>query len=154
MLHNYFLESAARMGKLRVYESTPHPVAKRFCGYLLCRGGVHQIAYAVALEKITGVEVPKMLPIPGIRTDKIPECREFIDKNLHNTLFRFSPEAFKHIEAVFNGTHPEDGTPLTVREGVPDGYPLADLPPAQSSGAPSFNMDELREMTARLVKNM
>ncbi len=154
MLHNYFLESAARMGKLRVYESTTHPVAKRLCGYLLCRGGVHQLAYAVALEKITGVEVPKMLPIPDIRTDKIPECREFIDKNLHNSLYRFSPEDFTHLSAVFNGTHPEDGTPLTVRDGVPDGHPLADLPPVPGIGAPSFNMDELREMTARLMKNM
>ena len=154
MLHNYFLESAARMGKLRVYESTTHPVAKRLCGYLLCRGGVHQLAYALALEKITGVEVPKMLPIPDIRTDKIPECREFIERNLHNTLYRFSPEDFTHIGAVFNGTHPEDGTPLTVKDGTPDGHPLADLPSAPGSGIPSFDMGELREMTARLMKNM
>ncbi len=154
LLHNYFLESAARMGKLRVYESTTHPVAKRLCGYLLCRGGVHQLAYAVALEKVTGVEVPKMLPIPDIRTDKIPECQEFIAKDLHSTLYRFSPEDFTHLAAVFNGSHPEDGSPLTVRDGVPDGHPLADLPPAAASGAPSFDMGELREMTARLLKNM
>ena len=117
MLHNFFLESGARMGKLRVYESSTNPVVKRLTGYLLCRGGVHQLAYAVALYKITGVEVPKMLPIPDIRTDKIPECREFIAKNLHNTLYRFSPDDYKHIGDVFNGTHPEDGSPLTVSEG-------------------------------------
>ena len=154
MLHNFFLESGARMGKLRVYESSTNPVVKRLTGYLLCRGGVHQLAYAVALEKITGVDVPKMLPIPDIRTDKIPECREFIEKGLHRSLYRFSDDDFKTIGAVFNGTHPEDGQPLEVRDGTLEGYPLADLPPAPASGIPSFDMDELREMTARLMKNM
>ena len=154
LLHNFFLESGARMGKLRVYETTDHPVAKRLCGYLLCRGGVHQLAYAVALSKMTGVDVPKMLPIPDIRTDKIPECREFIEQGLHRTLYRFSADDFKHIGAVFNGTHPEDGQPLEVREGTMPGHPLADLPPAPASGIPSFDMGELKEITARLMKNM
>lgn len=154
MLHNFFLESGARMGKLRVYESSDNPVVKRLCGYLLCRGGVHQLAYAVALSKITGVEVPKMLPIPDIRTDKIPECHEFIAKNLHNTLYRFSPDDYTHIADVFNGTHPEDGSPLTVKDGILDGHPLADLPPTPITGAPGFDMGELSEITARLMKGM
>ena len=154
MLHNFFLESGARMGKLRVYESSNNPVVRRLTGYLLCRGGVHQLAYAVALEKITGVDVPKMLPIPDIRTDKIPECREFIEKGLHRSLYRFSDEDFKTIGAVFNGTHPEDGQPLEVREGVPQGHSLADLDPAPASGIPSFDMGEMKEITARLMKNM
>ena len=154
MLHNFFLESGARMGKLRVYECSNHPVAKRLCGYLLCRGGVHQLAYAVALSKITGVDVPKMLPIPDIKLDKIPECAEFIEKGLHRSLYRFSANDYKNIEAVFNGTHPDDGLPLEVREGTMPGHPLADLPAVPSSGIPSYNMDELREMSACLMKNM
>jgi len=154
MLHNFFLESGARMHKLRAYESSTHPVVKRLTGYLLCRGGVHQLAYAVALEKITGVNVPKMLPIPDIRTDKIPECQEFIAKGLHRSLYRFSDDDYKNIGAVFNGTHPEDGQPLEVREGTLDGHPLADLPPAPASGIPSFDMGELGEIAARLMKNM
>lgn len=154
MLHNFFLESGARMGKLRVYESVTHPVAKRLCGYLLVRGGVHQLAYAMALNKITGVEVEKMLPIPDIRTDKIPECAEFIARDLHVTLYRFSPDDYKHIGDVFNGTHPEDGKPLQVREGIPDGHALADLPPVPASGVPSFDMGEIKEIAARLMKNM
>lgn len=154
MLHNFFLESGARMGKLRVYESSTHPVVKKLTGYLLVRGGVHQLAYAVALSKITGVDVPKMLPIPDIRTDKIPECREFIEKGLHRSLYRFSADDYQHLGAVFNGTHPEDGQPLEVREGTLPGHPLADLPPAPASGIPSFDMGELKEMTARLMRNM
>lgn len=46
MLHNFFLESGARMGKIRVYESTQYSVAREMVGYLIVRGGVHQEAYA------------------------------------------------------------------------------------------------------------
>lgn len=152
MLHNFFLESGARLGKLRVYESTTHPVAKRLCGYLLVRGGVHQIAYAVALEKLTGVNASKMLPIPDIKTDKIPECREFIDKQLHNVLYRFSTDDYTRIAEVFNGTHPEDNSPLRVVDGHPEGHALAELPPAPASGIPSFDMGEMNEIVARLMK--
>lgn len=95
-----------------------------------------------------------MLPIPDIRTDKIPECREFIQKNLHNTLYRFSPDDYTHIADVFNGTHPEDGSPLTVKDGTLEGYPLADLPPVEATGVPSFDMAEMKEITARLMRNM
>ena len=51
LTHNYFLETGARSGKLRVYEMVEHPAARALTGYLLVRGGVHQVAYARALEK-------------------------------------------------------------------------------------------------------
>ena len=31
-----------------------HPAARALTGYLLVRGGVHQVAYARAVEKLTG----------------------------------------------------------------------------------------------------
>ncbi len=34
------------------------------------------------------------------------------------------------------------------------GHPRADLAPAPASGIPSFDMGELREITARLMKNV
>jgi Mn-containing catalase len=46
LLHNFSLESGARMGKIRVYESTQNPVAREMVGNLIVRGGVHQEAYA------------------------------------------------------------------------------------------------------------
>ena len=36
------------------------------CGYLLVRGGVHIVAYAKALEKLTGTPVGGLLPIPDV----------------------------------------------------------------------------------------
>jgi len=97
LLHNFFLECGARMGKLRVYEATDHPVARAMCGYLLVRGGVHAVAYAKALETLTGVEVTKLLPIPEIPTDKIPEAKKFMDTGAHQKLYTFSPDDYKNL---------------------------------------------------------
>ena len=63
LLHNFFLETGARSHKARVYEMTSNETARAMIGYLLVRGGVHQAAYALALEKLTGVNMTKMLPV-------------------------------------------------------------------------------------------
>lgn len=73
LLHNFFLENGARTVKLRVYEMTKNPAARHMLGYLFTRGGVHAHAYALALEKLTGVDMKKMLPIPNIEGVEIPE---------------------------------------------------------------------------------
>ena len=62
LTHNYFLETGARSGKLRVYEMCDHPAARALTGYLLVRGGVHQVAYARALENLTGANMTQALP--------------------------------------------------------------------------------------------
>ena len=79
LTHNYFLETGARNGKLRVYEMVDHPAARALTGYLLVRGGVHQVAYARALEKLTGADMSKLFPSPRIPTEKIPECQPHIE---------------------------------------------------------------------------
>ncbi len=43
-LHNYSSRQASRNGKLKVYEMVEHPAARALTGYLLVRGGVHQVA--------------------------------------------------------------------------------------------------------------
>ena len=48
LTHNFFLETGARNNKLKVYEMCDHPAARALTGYLLVRGGVHQLAYARA----------------------------------------------------------------------------------------------------------
>lgn len=77
LLHNFFLESGARLQKIRVYQMTDHPAARQMLGYLLVRGGVHQVAYIKALQKVTGVEISKMLNIPNISNSKFPETRDY-----------------------------------------------------------------------------
>ena len=129
LTHNYFLETGARSGKLRVYEMVEHPAARALTGYLLVRGGVHQVAYARALENLTGADLTKLFPSPSIPTEKIPECKPHIKRGLHTKLFRFSPADYLELAAVFNGPHPETGEELTVEDEMPEGF-AADGPAA------------------------
>src|SRR5687767_4949216 len=119
LLHNFFLECGARANKIRVYEMVDDPTARAMVGYLLVRGGVHIVAYARALEKLTGADVGKLLPIPDISNKQFPEARKLEEKGLHQILYRFSPDDYRRIGEVWNGTHPEDGSPLKVEDGIP-----------------------------------
>ena len=80
LLHNFFLECGARANKIRVYEMVDDPVAREMVGYLLVRGGVHIVAYAKALEKLTGVDVGKLLPIPDISNKRFPDAKKYEDR--------------------------------------------------------------------------
>jgi Mn-containing catalase len=151
LTHNFFLETGARNNKLKVYEMVEHPAARALTGFLLVRGGVHQIAYARALENLTGANLMKLFPSPAIPTDKIPECRPHIERGLHRCLYRFSPEDFKEIEAVFNGPHPETGEDLVIAEELhPQGAPANDLPSQTAVFAPGPDPGMIGEVAARL----
>src|SRR5437763_4750011 len=137
LTHNFFLETGARNNKLKVYEMVDHPAARALTGYLLVRGGVHQVAYARALENLTGANLMKLFPSPRIPTDKIPECQPHIERGEPLKLYRFSPTDFREIAAVFNGPHPETGEDLHVAEEIsPEGAPPFDLPPQEAVFAP------------------
>ena len=120
-----------------------HPAARALTGYLLVRGGVHQVAYARALENLTGANMSKLFPTPRIPTDKIPECQPHIEKGEHLKLYRFSPDDYREIVAVFNGTHPETGEDLEVVDEAPEGFPPNDLPPQEDVFAPDYAAEEI-----------
>jgi Mn-containing catalase len=152
LTHNYFLETGARSGKLRVYEMCDHPAARALTGYLLVRGGVHQVAYARALELLTGADMTKLFPTPRIPTAKIPECQPHIEKGEHLKLYRFSPEDYREIVAVFTGPHPETGEPLQVVDHAPEGHLPQDLPPQEAVFAPDYAPEEIAEIAQKLRK--
>jgi Mn-containing catalase len=152
LTHNYFLETGARSGKLRVYEMCSHPAARALTGYLLVRGGVHQVAYARALENLTGADMSKLFPSPRIPTAKIPECQPHIERGEHLKLYRFSPNDYREIVAVFNGQHPETGEALTVIDEAPEGFPPVDLPPQTDVFAPDYAPEEISEIAQKLRK--
>ena len=152
LTHNYFLETGARNGKLKVYEAVDHPAARALTGYLLVRGGVHQVAYARALELITGSDITKAFPAPRIPTDKIPECRPHLEAGLHRTLYRFTLEDYEQAKAVFKGPHPETGEELAVVDEYPEGFPWPEAPPEPDVFAPDYAPDEIAEISARLAK--
>jgi Mn-containing catalase len=150
LTHNYFLETGARSGKLRVYEMVDHPAARALTGYLLVRGGVHQVAYARALELLTGADMTKLFPSPRIATDRIPECQPHIERGDHRRLYRFSPADYAEIVAVFTGPHPETGEPLEVVDHAPEGVLPQDMPPEESVFAPDYAPEEIAEIAQRL----
>lgn len=56
-----------------------------------------------------------------LRVDKLPvELPR--EQGLHQVLFRWSPDDFKAIGEIWNGAHPEDGSPLRVDDGIPAGH--------------------------------
>jgi Mn-containing catalase len=150
LTHNFFLETGARNNKLKVYQMVDHPAARALCGYLLVRGGVHQVAYARAVEKLTGADLTKMFPSPRIPTDKIPECQPHIQQGVHKKLYRFSPEDYLELAAVFNGPHPETGDELEVVDQPPEGSPWPDLPPQTAVFAPDYAPEEIAEIARNL----
>ena len=157
LLHNFFLENGARTQKLRVYEMTDNPAARAMLGYLFVRGGVHAMAYAKALETLTGVEMSKMLPIPNIGNKTFPEARKFMEQNSHQKLYRFSQGEYSEAATIWNGTAPAEYT-----EGVGDSdqFEFVDAPPAggdlshlagiASSFAPNYAPEEIMEIASKL----
>jgi Mn-containing catalase len=150
LTHNYFLETGARNNKLKVYEMVEHPAARALTGYLLVRGGVHQIAYARAIENLTGADLTMMFPTPRIPTEKIPECKPHIERGDHLRLYRFSPNDYQELAAVFNGTSPETGEDLIVVDEAPVGVPPRDLPPQPAVFAPDYAPEEIAEIATKL----
>jgi Mn-containing catalase len=150
LTHNFFLETGARNNKLKVYEMVEHPAARALTGFLLVRGGVHQVAYARALENLTGANLMQMFPTPRIPTEKIPECRPHIKRGDHLRLYRFSPQDYLELAAVFNGPHPETGEELEVVDEAPEGVPAHDLAAQPAVFAPDYAPEEVAEIAAKL----
>jgi Mn-containing catalase len=150
LTHNFFLETGARNNKLKVYEMVDHPAARALTGYLLVRGGVHQVAYARAIENLTGADLMKLFPSPRIPTDKIPECRPHLEAGEHLKLYRFSPNDYLELAAVFNGVHPETGEDLVVVDEAPEGAVPFDLPAQEGVFAPDYAPEEIAEIARKL----
>ena len=150
LVHNFFLETGARNNKLKVYEMCDHPAARALTGYLLVRGGVHQVAYARAVENLTGADLMKLFPSPRIPTEKIPESQPHIEKGEHPKLYRFSPSDYNELAAVFNGVHPETGEELVVVDDAPEGFPPFDLPAQEGVFAPDYAPEEIAEIARKL----
>lgn len=61
---------------------------------------LHAHAYALAIKKITGVEIEKMLPTPNINLDRIPEAQKYLAEGSHRRLYTFSPKDYAEMSGV------------------------------------------------------
>jgi Mn-containing catalase len=153
LLHNFFLECGARANKIRAYETVTDPCARTMIGYLLVRGGLHVYAYAKALEVITGVDVKKIMPVPPLSNAKFPEARKFMEHGLHRQLYTFSPNAYAEAGLIWNGKHPEDGSPLEVVQGAVKGVPypvLEEEPQLNAPGEEDFDPEMFKDIAKKL----
>ncbi|MGU3495131.1 manganese catalase family protein [Xanthobacteraceae bacterium A53D] len=156
LLHNFHLECGARLHKLRVYEAMTEPTGREVCGYLLVRGSVHAHAYALALKKITGVDIEKMLPCPKIPLSAIPESQKYLAEGIHRRLYTFSPSDYKEMAGIWGQGEqalPDDPPgELEVIEGMPDGAKMAEIEGTPSAFAPEYTAEEFYEIAAKLYK--
>ncbi len=153
LLHNFFLECGARGNKMRAYEMVTDPTAREMVGYLLVRGGVHIVAYARALENLTGADVTKLLPIPDLSNKAFPETRKWEAQGSHLKLYTFSQDDYQKAGMVFNGNHPEDGQPLEVIFGTPQTFAIPDLdeePQLNAPGADDYDMDMFKDVAKKM----
>jgi Mn-containing catalase len=86
------------------------------------RSTTSSLAYARALENLTGCDLAKLFPTPRIPTEKIPECQP----------------------------HPETGEDLEVVDEAPAGVPPTDLPPQPAVFAPDYAPEEISQIAKRL----
>jgi Mn-containing catalase len=155
LLHNFFLESGARTHKARVYEMTSNETARTMIGYLLVRGGVHQAAYGLALQKLTGVDMTKMLPLPNIDNEKFKHTVPWQTKGEHAKLYTFSPSDYNQLGGIWNGTADwADGAPLEVVQGHPEGGMAPEGTHNPSGFAPQYEPEEIFEIAAKLAKKI
>ncbi|MGI3898992.1 MAG: manganese catalase family protein [Janthinobacterium lividum] len=156
LLHNFHLECGARIHKLRVYETMKEATGREVCGYLLVRGSVHAHAYALALKKITGVEVEKMLPTPNINLSKIPECQKYLDEGSHRRLYTWGEDTYRSMAGIWgNGEQALAGDPpgeLQVVDGLPEGGKIHELTGMASAFSTDYAPEEMFDIASKLYK--
>ena len=156
LLHNFHLECGARLHKLRVYETMKEATGREVCGYLLVRGSVHAHSYALALKKITGVEIEKMLPTPNINLSKIPECQKYLDEGSHRRLYTWGEDTYRSMAGIWgNGEQALAGDPpgeLEVVDGLPEGGKIHELTGMASAFSTDYAPEEMFEIASKLYK--
>ena len=158
LLHNFHLECGARLHKLRVYETLSDPTGREVCGYLLVRGSVHAHSYALAIQKLTGVDIKKMLPTPNIDLSKIPESQKYLNEGSHRRLYTFSPDDYKEMAGIWSNDEVAlPGDPpgnLEIVHGMPDGGKIQELAGVPNVFTPDYAPEEMYEIASILTRKL
>ena len=152
LTHNFFLETGARNGKLKVYEMVDHPAARALTGYLLVRGGVHQVAYARAVENLTGADLLEAVPVaahPDRQDPRVPAAHQA--GRAHQALPLLTerlPGARGGLQRHASG----DRRRARRRRRAAEGVPPYDLPAQEGVFAPDYEPEEIAEIARKLRK--
>ena len=159
LLHNFHLECGARLHKLRVYETLTDPTGREVCGYLLVRGGVHAHAYALAIKKITGVEIEKMLPTPNINLDRDSRMPEVSRRGLASPPLYLQPEGLcgdgRHLGQRRDGACPAI-RPASWRSSTecPRAARSMSLKASPSAFTPDYAPEEMFEIASQALQEV
>jgi Mn-containing catalase len=108
----------------------------------------------MALRKITGVEMTRMLPTPNIDDAKLPEARKWQAIGAHRALYTFPESDYADVAGIWSGVADwADGQPFEVIPGVPE-Y-AAEGPvigECRSLFSPDYAPEEIYEIAAQLMK--
>ena len=108
-----------------------------------------------SLEKLTGVKMTKMLPVPNIDNAKFKHTRAWEAKGEHTKLYTFSPSDYQNLGGIWPGKAEwADGAPLEVVHGHPEGADAPEGTPHQAGFAPDHEPSEIFEIAKRLMKKM
>ncbi len=113
-------------------------------------------AYALALSKITGADIHRILPTPNIPLDKISECQKYLAEGAHRRLYTFSPADYKEMAGIWgNGKTALPTAPpgdLEAVDGMPEGGKNHDLTGVASASTPDYAPEEMFEVVTKLYK--
>jgi Mn-containing catalase len=132
------LEATGRLQKCRLYEMSKNKAFRSTVSYLIVRDLAHEKVFAKALE-VLGVNWGKVLPVPKVDTDKMPEVKELEQRNLHNQQWTFSKESL--LGQIFKGDSPFGDGQIETLDGLPDGFDIPVLPDRDEEFAPGLDSE-------------
>ena len=141
----------ARNNKLKVYEMIGHPAARALTGYLLVRGGVHQVAYARAVENLTGADLSKLFPArrgsPPTGSPSASRTSRGVSTRSSIASRRATTRSWR--QSSMDRTR-ETGDELEVVDDHREGAPPFDLPAQEGVFAPDDAPEEIAEIARKL----
>jgi Mn-containing catalase len=93
---------------------------------------------------------------PDISNKRFPESRKHEERGLHQILYRFNPDDYAQVGAIWNGTRPEDGSELRVEDTSHEGATPPDLdeePQLTAPLGPDIDADMFKSVATKLFGN-
>ena len=109
----------------------------------------------LALEKLTGVKMTKMLPVQNIDNAKFKHTQPWEAKGEHTKLYTFIPLDYQNLGGIWKGKADwADGKELEVVQGHPEGFDAPEGTPIQAGFAPNYELEEIFETAQKLTKKI
>src|SRR5215210_6494145 len=92
-----------------------------------------------------------MLPIPNLPDADFKEAGPFVDRGLRARMYRFSPDHFKDITAVWTGEHPIAAGHSRSATACPRRTAAPPTRPRRGLFAPGYHPNELKKIADQLL---